>query len=373
MILGLKNKFFDNNSSFESLEEKINSLNNLINSKNDEIEKLNNRLNKLENDLSNDLNMINQEINTNRHILENSKINNELNYLKKENNNLKEFNKETSEILDSYNENFKLLFYHYDLKPKNLFKNLQAVCQEVLNFVANVCDKYNIEYWIDWGTLLGAVRHDGFLPWDDDIDLGMMRKDFERFIEVFDSELKNHNLVGHLKWRLLRHGNNILYFIQISYAGFATVDIFPCDFIENPPENIEDLYVEERSKFRSNVLDGMDYADAINEVFNNLNISREKKSFIIPGVESPGYGPFFLQKCDDLFPLKKINFNNMQYWGPNNNDNYLKCLFGDWEDLPKVLERHNRIYYLQKRPNFSSFLKDELLLLRKTNVIFDDY
>ena len=57
-----------------------------------------------------------------------------------------------------------------------------------------VLEKYDLKYWLDYGTLLGAVRHGGYIPWDDDIDLGMMRKDYNRFIEVIKDELISNNL-----------------------------------------------------------------------------------------------------------------------------------------------------------------------------------
>lgn len=57
---------------------------------------------------------------------------------------------------------------------------------EILDVIAKFCDERNIKYWIDCGTLLGAIRHKGFIPWDDDIDTGMLRPDFDRFRSDFN-------------------------------------------------------------------------------------------------------------------------------------------------------------------------------------------
>ena len=68
-------------------------------------------------------------------------------------------------------------------------KQAWAAQLDVLDVVDGICRKHGIKYFADWGTLLGAVRHGGFVPWDDDLDIAMLRPDYKRFREVADDEL----------------------------------------------------------------------------------------------------------------------------------------------------------------------------------------
>ena len=71
-------------------------------------------------------------------------------------------------------------------------KHLRAVQLkelEIMKAIHQVCEKNNIDYWLDGGTILGAVRHGGFIPWDDDIDIAMCKEDIPHFVEVAKRDL----------------------------------------------------------------------------------------------------------------------------------------------------------------------------------------
>ena len=66
---------------------------------------------------------------------------------------------------------------------KKTLEQLHKIQLEILDEFIRICDKHNLEYYLVGGTLLGAIRHKGFIPWDDDIDVAMMRKDYDQFIK----------------------------------------------------------------------------------------------------------------------------------------------------------------------------------------------
>lgn len=101
-------------------------------------------------------------------------------------------------------------------------KQVWAVQIDLVKKLLEVCQKHNLKIWADGGTLLGTVRHKGYIPWDDDIDMAMMREDYDKLIAIGQKEFKHP------------------YFLQSGYVeefnrGFArlrnsnTTGIMPCD------------------------------------------------------------------------------------------------------------------------------------------------
>lgn len=121
---------------------------------------------------------------------------------------------------------------------------LHQVDVDIAKEVLRICEKHGLKYYMLGGTMLGAIRHKGFIPWDDDIDLGMPRNDYERFLEIAPQELASH-----LKLVNYRTDPNYMYYItrildtettvieerigNDNKYTHASIDIFPIDGTPN--------------------------------------------------------------------------------------------------------------------------------------------
>ena len=124
-------------------------------------------------------------------------------------------------------------------------KKVQKIELELLIEFDRICKKHNIIYSIDGGTLLGAVRHKGFIPWDDDSDVIMNRCEYDKLMEVIDSELDNTrfyyqdmNRTQGYRWgygKLRRKGTEFVRLNQefMPYQQGVFLDVFVCDYVPN--------------------------------------------------------------------------------------------------------------------------------------------
>lgn len=123
-------------------------------------------------------------------------------------------------------------------------EKLHQIDLEIVKNVIKICEKYNLKYFMLGGTMLGAIRHGGFIPWDDDIDLGMPRKDYETFLEIAEKELPDYLQVVNYKntpsyqYYITRIQDKNVKVIEERIGNdskftYASIDIFPIDGTPN--------------------------------------------------------------------------------------------------------------------------------------------
>ncbi|MCM1541733.1 MAG: LicD family protein [Blautia sp.] len=136
-----------------------------------------------------------------------------------------------------------------DFYVEPMMKCAWAAQLEVLAVIEQICNKYDIRYFAEGGTLLGAVRHKGFIPWDDDVDICMLREDFDRFLAVAENELPDDyhlfSIDTNRNWT--QFFARVINASSIDYSSqrlqqfhgcpyVVGVDIFPMDTVPEDPQ-----------------------------------------------------------------------------------------------------------------------------------------
>lgn len=229
---------------------------------------------------------------------------------------------------------------------------------DMLKYIDSICSAHNITYWLDGGTLLGAIRHGGFIPWDDDVDICMPFYDAEKFKQIilndncdkFRLQCKETDKGFFGPWYVLRDLNSE-YIINSKrhnhqlYRGLQ-VDVFIAEdrtnyfmwsfsrfvqkCIDKPLNKITNLRI-------ANVLSSPLYIFLHNIIipFSRL-ISKEKTYFKMP------YGSMWKYKLrkNHIFPIERHNFEGIELCVPNDCDAYLTTEFGNWEEIPENIWTH---------------------------------
>ncbi len=297
------------------------------------------------------------------------------------------YKKETVDFIDSSVYLLNTYYLDYELnQPKFLLGHLQLMSIEVLNFVKNVCEKHDIEWWLDFGNLLGAFRHGKFIPWDEDMDIGMMREDYGRFENVISHEVKDKGLDDLIEVKKRPFKSGIRKFIQVLARGeveianfkyiLGNVDIFPYDYIREYDENtLEEKYRAAKDKCMDLQKRNFIANYALDTFYEDMDLSWEPTDYIIPGWENPctpgSMYKLVVYEREKIFPLNEIEFAGNSYPCPNEVDYYLDKLYPNYMKIPKNLRKHNRIGHFRHNKNNEEVFTNCYNRLREINAHFD--
>ena len=278
----------------------------------------------------------------------------------------------------SSNEMYNFLIKHTDIKVTGTHRDIQLLYVELLRFIDNICKKYDLEYYLAYGTLLGGIRHNGFIPWDDDCDITMMRADFNKMMEVLPEEISKHEFfkenctltrlinrydnyytdfhdaydseVGHDKF-FNQPGLGKSAFLQLGWLKpMVKLDIFPFDFIK---EESVDYYTKNylgHKYYLRNLYYEKDFSfdKEFNERYEKLGLTQEKTKFIGEGLDGSYIEDLGVIDYDTIFPLKTTKFEGYDLKVPNKSEEFLELMFGkNYNEIPNDIVMHHYADYNQ--------------------------
>lgn len=227
---------------------------------------------------------------------------------------------------------------------QGLLRDIQLANLALLKELAYVCEKNNFKYILDAGTLLGAVRHSRFIPWDDDIDILMFREDYEKIVSVFKNTTRNSDIYAEYH---RDKDTNSQYFIKIKHkkCPFLGVDIFPLDSCGKHLSPKEQLIATNKICKILKHLKKEINPNISNMETKTILTKTMKENILLSSANENGdfvYGVDFAHKLKNWFldrdivlPLRKIQFEDSKYTTVNKPKEFLKNIYGDYMKYPK--------------------------------------
>lgn len=245
-------------------------------------------------------------------------------------------------------------------------RKAQKEMVQVLGAFAEICEKHDIKWWLCSGTLLGAARHKGFIPWDDDVDVSMLKEDFKRlekvledmdsdvyfyqsmktdpeYVNVFGKFRKKQNPVFSPEQRSKYYkyqGVGVDVFCIEKTTRFAShMAKFLYGNMQHPTQYIKNRFLRRFCVKLVQILNLYLLIPIVRLIGIVTNRNNEYRICLGGGFYK---SKFFLK---DIFPLSKMEFEGIEFPVPGNTDAYLTNIYGDWRKLPTEEQIRRAIHY----------------------------
>ena len=263
------------------------------------------------------------------------------------------------------------------------------------------CSQNGIQYFAWCGTLIGAIRHGGFIPWDDDIDVAMKREDYDRFINLRNQVEKGYRIASYQDGespypfaKFFSTEGTIWEYSQFSFIIGPWVDVFPLDKCQNGTKDQKALerFHHAQWKYRKAVASsswseicrdlrrGRLKAFSI-KLVKKIRYSPFKQKYIeeakiaennLRSLTGNGYGDYSVPIVNDVFPLEwfhgvvRVPFEDTTILVPEDYDKVLSSMYGDYMKLPPEENRKGHgFYYINLKQHLS---REEILTQFKTDL-----
>lgn len=255
-------------------------------------------------------------------------------------------------ILHQNNKKRNMIKYLYSHKNDINIENAQKILYEMAKNVVEILSNNNIPYMIAFGTLLGAVRHEGFIPWDDDFDLFLFSDTYQQALDVLNKELSNKYFLEYFhseplyfhEYAHVKDKNSVCLCKQYPQDGIYTHNGLSIDLYCLTEMNYADLemfLINKRAEYLKRKLNvGLIYEENYKEQMDLIN--RELQELEVCFNEEKVFAMTLNEKMmfkKHVFPLKKYKFCDYEFLGPNNSDAILKQFYGDYMKLPEIEKR----------------------------------
>lgn len=267
-------------------------------------------------------------------------------------------------------------------KATGRLRKIQLAENHILQRVKDVCDANGLELFLVGGTLLGAVRHKGFIPWDNDVDIGMMKQDYLKLRELLDSDPE----------LVVQYCYNYREGLKVSKVKFRAVEVFwidilVFDYIDVTPESLDKTWKDTQKANKAHVekikalsqpyLSQQGCRPQPNAELDRLTAEFEQRQ--IQDFPQFGHGDYFcepincpwwsrdergIRKLSDYYPLLKdeVEFEGRRYSAWKNYERALGFSYGDYWKLPfSIREPHTT--------EFDDGLEEGFAYLRRAGII----